>query len=108
MKCPQCENLNTDGSFDSKVLDTQTSRDGHVLRRRRQCLKCGHRWSTAELEVQFAGKGRENTREAILRHSLMPSIAAYLADKVDQITNDLQSLKLNLLPPTQRKTNVRD
>lgn len=32
---------------DSKVIDTRHRRQG--LRRRRECLKCGHRWTTWEI-----------------------------------------------------------
>jgi transcriptional repressor NrdR len=38
--CPVCRSPNT------KVLDSRDSRDG--IRRRRQCLECGHRFTTRE------------------------------------------------------------
>ena len=42
MKCPKC------GSLKDKVLDTRQSRDGTVIRRRRECLECGYRFTTYE------------------------------------------------------------
>lgn len=42
MKCPKCQ---TD---DDKVLDSRSARDGAAIRRRRECLKCGCRFTTYE------------------------------------------------------------
>src|SRR5512137_2038022 len=42
MKCPHCDHL------DSKVLDSRLSKEMDTIRRRRECLKCGKRFSTAE------------------------------------------------------------
>jgi transcriptional repressor NrdR len=42
MKCPFCENL------EDKVIDSRTSREGNAIRRRRECLKCGKRFTSYE------------------------------------------------------------
>jgi len=42
MKCPKC------GSLNDKVIDTRQSKDGTVIRRRRECLDCGSRFTTYE------------------------------------------------------------
>lgn len=42
MKCPKCH------SDDDKVLDSRSARDGAAIRRRRECLKCGSRFTTYE------------------------------------------------------------
>ncbi len=42
MKCPFC------GHLESKVLDSRISREMDTIRRRRECLKCQKRFSTAE------------------------------------------------------------
>ena len=42
MKCPKC------GVDDDKVLDSRSARDGAAIRRRRECLKCGYRFTTYE------------------------------------------------------------
>lgn len=48
MKCPYC-NHNED-----RVLDTREQREGELIRRRRECLKCKSRFSTIEaLSVSF-------------------------------------------------------
>jgi transcriptional repressor NrdR len=42
MKCPFCSHI------ESKVLDSRLSKELDTIRRRRECLKCGKRFSTAE------------------------------------------------------------
>lgn len=42
MKCIYC------GSIESKVIDSRTSEDSCSIRRRRECLKCGKRFTTYE------------------------------------------------------------
>ncbi|MCX7966448.1 MAG: transcriptional regulator NrdR [Syntrophorhabdaceae bacterium] len=42
MKCPFC------GYTESKVLDSRTNKEMDTIRRRRECLKCGKRFTTAE------------------------------------------------------------
>lgn len=42
MRCPDCTSL------DDKVVDSRASDDGSAIRRRRECLACGHRYTTFE------------------------------------------------------------
>src|SRR5437867_6749184 len=42
MLCPKC------GAEDDRVIDSRSSRDGTSIRRRRECLKCGKRFTTYE------------------------------------------------------------
>lgn len=42
MRCPKC------ASTLDKVIDSRVSKDGATIRRRRECLDCGHRFSTTE------------------------------------------------------------
>ncbi len=43
MKCSKC------GCMDSKVIDSRMSEDGTSIRRRRECLGCGRRFTTYEV-----------------------------------------------------------
>ncbi len=43
MKCMYC------GFLESKVIDSRLSSDGNSIRRRRECLKCGKRFTTYEV-----------------------------------------------------------
>jgi transcriptional repressor NrdR len=42
MKCPFCQNIN------NKVIDSRLCRDGHEIRRRRECLFCKRRFTSYE------------------------------------------------------------
>lgn len=42
MKCPFC------GFMDDKVIDSRLGKDGDIIRRRRECLKCEKRFTTYE------------------------------------------------------------
>jgi transcriptional repressor NrdR len=42
MKCPFCRDL------ENKVIDSRLSKDGHIIRRRRECLRCERRFTTYE------------------------------------------------------------
>ncbi len=42
MKCPDCENL------EDKVIETRESKERNYIRRRRECLQCGRRFTTYE------------------------------------------------------------
>lgn len=60
MRCPAC------GSLDDKVVDSRQAEDGQSIRRRRQCLACGGRFTTFErVEViALAVVKRSGRREA--------------------------------------------
>ena len=42
MKCPYCTKI------DNKVIDSRLSKDGRTIRRRRECIECGRRFTTYE------------------------------------------------------------
>ena len=42
MRCPFC------GNADSKVVDSRSGKEGDSIRRRRECLNCGRRYTTYE------------------------------------------------------------
>ena len=48
MKCPFC------GYQEDKVVDSRTSKNGMAIRRRRECLQCGKRFTTYE-QVETPG-----------------------------------------------------
>lgn len=59
MRCPRCSHP------DDKVVDSRAVRDGTEIRRRRECLNCGHRFTTHEEIIQAELKvvKRDGTRE---------------------------------------------
>ncbi len=48
MKCPFCE------SQEDKVIDSRVSKEGNAIRRRRECLKCGKRFTSYERVEELA------------------------------------------------------
>lgn len=46
MRCPKCSHLH------DKVIDSREAKEGDVVRRRRVCLQCGHRYTTYEQIVR--------------------------------------------------------
>jgi transcriptional repressor NrdR len=97
MRCPYCQN------DDSKVLDT--SHDNHGgIRRRRECLKCGQRFSSYErpilatpLIVKQDGAREEFDREKLARGiriscAKRPVSAADIERLIGQVETDLQKL----------------
>ena len=59
MRCPKCASLET------KVLDTRTGKNETSIRRRRECLACGYRFSTIEevLRADLQVVKRDGRRE---------------------------------------------
>jgi transcriptional repressor NrdR len=47
MKCPACRDLN------NRVIDSRLGKEGDVIRRRRECEKCGRRFTTYERVEEY-------------------------------------------------------
>ena len=60
MKCPYCAH------DESKVIDSRPTDEGEKIRRRRECLKCGKRFTTYEVieSVPILVVKRDKSREA--------------------------------------------
>ncbi|MGN0550228.1 MAG: transcriptional regulator NrdR [Acutalibacteraceae bacterium] len=70
MKCPFC-------SFEeSKVIDSRSADDGERIRRRRECLNCGKRFTTHEVieTVPIIVVKRDKSREVFDRNKLTAGI----------------------------------
>lgn len=70
MKCPYC------GFEESKVIDSRSADDGERIRRRRECLKCGKRFTTHEVieTVPIVVVKRDKSREVFDRNKLTSGI----------------------------------
>lgn len=67
MRCPAC------GHESDKVVDSRSTRENSAVRRRRECLSCGHRFTTYEyvehrplMVVKKDGRREHYMREKIL------------------------------------------
>lgn len=67
MKCPFC------GGFDSKVVDSRPTEDGERIRRRRECISCGKRFTTFEVveTTPIMVKKKDGSIQAFNRDKLL-------------------------------------
>jgi len=95
MRCSKC------GRQDDKVIDSRASREGSTIRRRRECIGCGHRFTTYE-EVErprLMVLKRDNRREEFSREKLTagmqkacqkrPVSQEAIAELAERIVDDL-------------------
>jgi transcriptional repressor NrdR len=70
MKCPFC------GEINNKVIDSRLSKDGNVIRRRRECLVCTRRFTTYEHieEIPVMIIKKDDRREVFSREKLRSGI----------------------------------
>ena len=70
MKCPFC------GHLGDKVVDSRESKEGEVIRRRRECLDCGRRFTSYERidEIPYMVIKKDGTRERFERQKLVAGI----------------------------------
>ncbi|HEX2445290.1 MAG TPA: transcriptional regulator NrdR [Vicinamibacterales bacterium] len=93
MKCPYC------GHLGDKVVDSRESKEGEVIRRRRECLECAKRFTSYERidEIPYMVVKKDGSRERFERQKLIAgllkacekrpvSVAALeaIADQVEQ------------------------
>lgn len=95
MRCPFCANV------EDKVIDSRSSKDGAVIRRRRECLECGERFTTYEQveNLSLSVVKSDGRREAFDREKLVkglriactkrPISAARIDELVRRIEDDL-------------------
>ena len=71
MRCPKCE------CIEDKVIDSRSSKEGSIIRRRRECTKCSHRFTTYEQieHTQLMVVKRDGRREEFSREKLLSGIA---------------------------------
>ncbi len=104
MKCPFCGNL------EDRVIDSRTSKEGEAIRRRRECLKCGKRFTSYErvddvipLVIKKDGR-RESFDRAKILHGLKkacekrPISIDVLDTVVDSIEKKLIGLGVKEIP----------
>jgi transcriptional repressor NrdR len=70
VKCPYCGNLG------DKVVDSRESKEGDVIRRRRQCLNCHKRFTSRERieDIEYRVIKKDGNREAFQRQKLIAGL----------------------------------
>lgn len=92
MRCPKCRN------YDTKVIDSRIAEDSTSIRRRRECEKCGARFTTFErMEfINFLVTKKNGEKEMYDRTKLQRSIIKALhkrtidTEKIEKILNELE------------------
>lgn len=99
MKCPFCDNA------DTKVIDSRPTEEGHAIRRRRGCEKCGKRFTTYEKveEPIIMIIKRDGSRQAFDRNKIMSGIIRACEKRpvpvaeIERITNNIERGLNNLM-----------
>lgn len=92
MRCPHC------GSFDDKVIESRTLANGESIRRRRECLGCGYRFTSYERieEKQLMVIKRDGRRQPFDRHKIEHGIERALEKRpvstmtIENIVNEIE------------------
>lgn len=97
MRCPSC------GHLESKVVDSRPSDDGGIIRRRRECLECGRRFTTYEraeenplIVVKSDGSSEAYDRQKLMRGLLIacakrPISPEQISSLINGIETDLRN-----------------
>jgi transcriptional repressor NrdR len=91
MKCPFCP------SGENRVIDSRISKDGHAIRRRRECTGCGRRFTTYEFveEVLPTVVKKDGRREAFDRVKIRAGIKK-ACEKRPVKTEDIEKIVENV------------
>jgi transcriptional repressor NrdR len=106
MKCPFCAFEN------DRVVDSRESKEGESIRRRRECLKCGKRFTTYErideipyMVVKKDGRRERFDRQKVLNGLMRASEKRPISiGKLEQIVNEAEEFVINS-PERERKTS---
>ncbi|HKD90663.1 MAG TPA: transcriptional regulator NrdR [Terriglobales bacterium] len=93
MKCPFCSHEN------DKVVDSRESKEGESIRRRRECLKCGKRYTTYERidEIPYMVVKKDGRRERFDRQKVLNGLMRACEKrpvsigKLEQIVNEAET-----------------
>ncbi|SCG83221.1 Transcriptional repressor nrdR [Proteiniborus sp. DW1] len=95
MKCPFCD------YYESKVIDSRPTDEGQAIRRRRECTKCGKRFTTYEKieDIPLVVIKKDGNRQSYNRNKLLngiiracekrPVSIKVIEDMVDEIEKSL-------------------
>ena len=91
MRCPYC------GSIDDKVVESRTMANGESIRRRRECIKCGYRFTSYEKieEKPFMVIKKDGRRQPFERAKLEKGIDRAL-EKRSVTTGTIENLVIEI------------
>lgn len=97
MKCPYC------GYGESRVIDSRPTEDDEKIRRRRECLSCGRRFTTYEIveSTPLMVVKKDKSRQLFDREKLLRGIVRacdkrpVTAEQLDGIVDQIEQTYLN-------------
>ena len=107
MKCPYC------GEVDNKVIDSRLSKDGNVIRRRRECIICSRRFTTyehiEEIPIMIIKKdgrrevfSREKVRSGMKKACQKRDISMNMIEEfIDELERDLRETGEKEIPAAE-------
>ncbi len=107
MRCPAC------GHDEDRVVDSRATKDNSAVRRRRECLKCGYRFTTYEyiehtpvMVVKKDGRRERYSREKILNGLLRacekrPVSREALEKLIDEVEKAIGSKAMDEIPTSE-------
>jgi len=107
MKCPFC------GEIDNKVIDSRLSKDGNVIRRRRECISCERRFTTYEHieEIPIMIVKKDGRREVFNREKVFAGMMRacekrdisvnVVEDFIDELEHDLRETGEKEIPSNE-------
>ena len=101
MRCPAC------ATDDTRVVDSRAADEGTAIRRRRNCVGCGYRFTTFErLEARLLHvRKRSGQRVPFERRKIVAGLAAATkgrpvgADAVERMAQEIEELARRADPP---------
>jgi transcriptional repressor NrdR len=108
MKCPQC------GYMEDKVVDSRATKEGEAIRRRRECLKCGRRFTTYEYieRAPLMVVKRDGRREPYAREKLITGLLKACEkrpvprEQLEKLVDDIESATFGKFKQEIRSTEL--
>lgn len=110
MRCPLC------GYAESKVVDSRPTDDGTSIRRRRECLECGHRFTTYErlgdnplVVIKSDGSSEAYDRQKLFRGVLIACAKRPVSsDQISAIIDGIETELRNSPKPEVKSKELGD
>ncbi|HEX6907942.1 MAG TPA: transcriptional regulator NrdR [Terriglobales bacterium] len=108
MKCPFC------GFVNDKVVDSRESKEAESIRRRRECLQCGKRFTTYERidEIPYMVVKKDGRREKFERQKVLNGLLRACEKrpvsmgKLEQIVNEAEAFVIDSAERERKSSEI--
>lgn len=107
MRCPFCAHV------EDKVVDSRESKDGDSIRRRRECLECGRRFTSYERidEIPYMVIKKDGRRETFERNKIMAGLLRACEKRPissAQLESIVDEVEKSVMDSTERELSTTD